>query len=631
MRHNRSVWRIGPPLVLALTAATLTAAPAQAVVGTPAPDNTYRFVVKLLVGDPHGPSSRGCSGALVAPQWVITAKSCFGGSAVVAGPPPQATTATVGKTNLATSPGQTVSVQRLVPHPDRDVVLARLTTAVNDVDPIRFETYAPRHGQVLRVAGYGRTATEWVPNQLQTATFTSKSSFDGATVEIDGREPANASICKGDAGGPAFRERNGVAELVAVNSTSWQNGCLVETETRKGAVEARVDDLADWIRSNVIEMPFHDGQLYREAPGAIAVIAGGSAAWFVSMEELQAMGYGTNWTDAPAGVFGLLPRTPRDGTVIVDRQGSVYLTAGGAKIWFGSPSEITETGHGGKPIIPLPAHYVDGLASTPRDGTVFSNPGGSIYLFVGGAKIWFGSPAEIVETGHSGKPLTNLPTRYVQDVTSIPRDGTLVSDPQGNVYVVVGGAKIYFASWDEIVANGYADAPLTVIPTRHLNGMSTVPADGTLVRDPNNSVYVFAGGAKIWFNSTEEINQAGYGGKSRTVMPTRHLGGVPDVPRDGTLIRADDGSVHVLAGGGSFSFASVAELSEAGYANNRVTAVPTRYLSTLVGPRDGTLVRSANSPQMWRLSGGTRTAVTLQAGETFTVIGTAALNRIPVA
>lgn len=50
-------------------------------------------------------------------------------------------------------------------------------------------------------------------------------------------------------------------------------------------------------------------------------------------------------------------------------------------------------------------------------------------------------------------------------------------NPQGDVYLIVGGAKKYFHSWDEIVEGGYADAPLTVLPARYLEGLPTAPSD----------------------------------------------------------------------------------------------------------------------------------------------------------
>ncbi|MGV9214527.1 S1 family peptidase [Micromonospora sp. RB23] len=479
VRFTSMGWRAG--LTLAMVAAGLTSSglPAQSAVGVAAPDGAYPFVVKLAIGAPGQAGSSACSGALVAAQWVITATSCFGSAGVVAGPPPRPTTATVGRTSLGSSTGAVVAIDRLVPHPGRNVVLARLTNRVDNVMPVRLSSVVPRYGQVLRVAGYGRTATEWVPDRLHTAQFTVGWWADqtATTFDVTGRDPVNATICKGDAGGPAFRERAGTLELVAINGTSWQAGCIGETGTRRGAVEIRVDDLADWMRGTIIDFPVADGSLYRETAGAISVIAGGAPIWFDSVDEIAATGYPRSWTDVPNGTFGLLSAVPRNGTVVSAPQHGIYVVAGGARIWFASPQEIVDTGYGGVAPTVVPTRYLDGFPTIPRDGTVVSGPNHGIYVFVGGAMVWFNSPQEIVDTGYGGVAPAILPTRYLDGVSGVPRDGTMVQDPQGNVYLIVGGAKKYFRSWDEIVDSGYADAPLTTLPARYIDALPTVPSD----------------------------------------------------------------------------------------------------------------------------------------------------------
>ncbi|WFF00324.1 S1 family peptidase [Micromonospora sp. WMMD964] len=474
MRFVKVGWRAGLSLVLVAAGLTSSGLPAQSAVGVTAADGTYRFVAKLTIGDPGQADGTSCSGALVAPQWVITAKSCFGSSSVTAGPPPRSTTATVGRASLSTSAGTVSAVDRLVPHPDRNVVLARMVTPADGITPIRLAPAEPRYGQVLRVAGYGRTATEWVPDRMHTAQFTVGWWADqtATTFDVKGRVPANASICKGDGGGPAFRELESGPQLVAINGSSWQAGCIGETQTRQGAVEIRVDDLADWVRRSIVDFPIADGSLYREAAGAISVIAGGSPIWFDDIAEIRATGYTTSWTDVPNGTFGLLPTAPRNGTVVSAPQHGIYVIAGGARIWFSTPQEIVDTGYGGVSPTMVPTRYLDTVPTTPRDGTLVSDPQGNVYVFAGGAKIWFSHPQEVTDTGYGG-PRTVLPTRHLAGVSDVPRDGTMVSNPQGDVYLIVGGAKKYFHSWNEIVAGGYADAPLTVLPARYLAGLPT--------------------------------------------------------------------------------------------------------------------------------------------------------------
>ncbi len=238
-------WVAGGAGLLALTLGG--GVPAQAIGGgAPSAAGAYAFVAKVDVGD------RSCSGALVDRQWVATAASCFPeniapGETVPKGIPKKATTATIGRTDLSGTAGRVVRVTELVGRPDRNLVLARLAEPVTDIAPVRLSTTAPAAGDVLRVAGYGRTTTEWVPDLLHSAQF-SVESVAPTTLNITGHTPADASICKGDSGGPAVREVGGAFELVAINHASWQGGCYGETETRRGAVETRVDTAVDWIR-----------------------------------------------------------------------------------------------------------------------------------------------------------------------------------------------------------------------------------------------------------------------------------------------------------------------------------------------------------------------------------------------
>ncbi|MEW2294516.1 FG-GAP-like repeat-containing protein [Streptomyces sp. NPDC006743] len=226
-------------VVLAVAAGVLSAAPAaQALSGKPATAGDQAFTARLVIGEDD--SLRSCSGALVHQQWLLTATSCFAptpGAVVKPGKPALKTRATVGR--------QTLDVVEVVPRDDRDVAMVRLAEPVTTVTPVALAAGAPETGETLLGAGFGRTGTEWVPDQLHTGEFRVDSTA-GTTVALTGQD--GASVCKGDAGGPALRGSGGAVELTAVHSTSWQGGCLGETETRTGAVDARVDGLADWVK-----------------------------------------------------------------------------------------------------------------------------------------------------------------------------------------------------------------------------------------------------------------------------------------------------------------------------------------------------------------------------------------------
>ncbi|MFD7827728.1 trypsin-like serine protease [Kitasatospora sp. NPDC059803] len=206
--------------------------------GPAAPANTdFPAVGTVTAGQAGRADARSCTATLVDRYWVLTAAGCIGGAS---GAPAADTTATVS--------GHTATVAELVTRSDRDLVLARLATPIDGVTPAALATAAPTSGQSLRVAGFGRTATEWAPLKPHAATHTTGTV---AATTVDTTPAAgNAAVCQGDAGAPLLRDANGTSEVVAVASRSWQGGCLgtPATETRTGATSTRVDDVAGWVQ-----------------------------------------------------------------------------------------------------------------------------------------------------------------------------------------------------------------------------------------------------------------------------------------------------------------------------------------------------------------------------------------------
>ncbi|WP_190160849.1 FG-GAP-like repeat-containing protein [Streptomyces litmocidini] len=215
----------------------------------PAPggDQTLAFTGRITIGD----GKRSCTATLVDPYWVLTAKHCFADnpadtSTVAAGAPKEKTTLTVGRTDLLTSGGHTTDIVELVPRADRDLVMARLDKPAFTVTPVVLSATAPTAGQDVTVAGFGRTKNEWVPSKLHSATFTTGVS-DATGVLLAPKSPADATVCQGDAGGPAIRTENGKPALVGITARSGQAGCLDAANTTAGAYDVRTDDIRDWV------------------------------------------------------------------------------------------------------------------------------------------------------------------------------------------------------------------------------------------------------------------------------------------------------------------------------------------------------------------------------------------------
>lgn len=232
----------------------LLAAPASAYAianGTPVPDGQYGFATKLTMTNiPRADGSRydsACSGALVARQWIITAGHCFHdpNGIRVSGAVPYATTATVGRTDLAGTTGHVVDVVEVRQASRGDVALARLATAITDIAPLPVGTATPRTGTILRMTGWGATGSvDPAPaTHLQTGQFKIKR-VTGSSVMVVGYAPApDTSACVYDSGAPYFTENpDGSQTLVSVESDG--PACPhSQTETT-----SRVDRLAVWIR-----------------------------------------------------------------------------------------------------------------------------------------------------------------------------------------------------------------------------------------------------------------------------------------------------------------------------------------------------------------------------------------------
>lgn len=227
--------------------------PAQAIAnGEEVPSGKYRFSVKLtMTGIPTpggGRRNSACSGALIAPQWVITAGHCFRdeNGVRVERPVADLTTATVGRANLESgTEGYVAKVIAVRQSPTNDIALAKIDISINDIRPLRLASHPPRVDQVLRITGFGSTtSTNPVPStKLRTGQLT-VTAVESSTIGVTGYKPQpDTTPCPYDSGAPYFTERFwSRPTLVSVESTG--PSCPhTQVETT-----ARVDNIASWIR-----------------------------------------------------------------------------------------------------------------------------------------------------------------------------------------------------------------------------------------------------------------------------------------------------------------------------------------------------------------------------------------------
>jgi len=343
-----------------------------------------------------------------------------------------------------------------------------------------------------------------------------------------------------------------------------------------------------------------DGTLLREESGAIWVLFGGAKFRIPDEATLSAL-----YTDWPIqqlwnSATEPLPRVPIDATLLRELNGDTWVVLGGARFHIPDPPTYQRL-YGSRLPFQLWNGSLEQIRTIPNDGALFREESGAVWAVAGQARF----PVPDLPTLARAFPRRSVFQTWngaLSDLQSVPVDGTLIQQERDGVSVVYGGAAFRLPD-AYTLTRLFAGRPVTELWSGALANLRTVPVDGTLLRDDIGRIWVVVGGAKFGVPDTATLQRL-FAGRTPLPLWTSAIDRIPVVPDDGSLFREEDGTYRATFGGARFTLPAATTVFEA----QRQSAILQRYFpgqspfilwngalaAVPVAPSNGSILREEN-------------------------------------
>ena len=331
--------------------------------------------------------------------------------------------------------------------------------------------------------------------------------------------------------------------LYAVNGSTGAVKWEFDPEGSKGILAPALIDGRDNVyvasRDGKVYVLSPSGALFStfETKGAIvaAMALGADGTLYVGSQDrrLYALEEGDP-TAAPT-----TPGTPA-GAVTVQRDftsGRVYLVAAGNRHWVPDPTTaaLLDIGPGTwtdvrpEQLTPIP----EGQAISPlREGSLIREPNGAIYVIRNGRREWITSPAAFAAGGYQWNAVINVPAFVAARIPAVLPEGTLVRAAAGSkIYVIEDGKRRWISTLELFVTRGFQWDQVTEASGSFLRsipeGLPFGVAEGSIVKgSTGNKVYVIESGLRRWIPTLTTFFVRGYRWENLVVVSDEALNSI---------------------------------------------------------------------------------------------------------
>jgi hypothetical protein len=280
------------------------------------------------------------------------------------------------------------------------------------------------------------------------------------------------------------------------------------------------------------------------------------------------------WDSIRLIVDGALPacaRSLEDGCLLKEKSSpDIWVVLGRTRYHVRNEQEFGRLGLSLGNLGEVPDGFLNTISPLPPDGSLLRDEAGRTWLAAGGARLPLEDNAEAALPGGAEAVIT-VPIGSVERLATVPANGVFLKEVEtGREWVTAAGARFEVANADaraQMIAIGRMYNKPVMVPAGSLSGIPLVPRDGTQIREVDDSaVYQVVGGARLWVSSPEVRDQLvaqGAMSPGLVAVPPGSLGQVGEVPATGTLVRPVDGTaVSVIVLGARYWAPSISELDE---------------------------------------------------------------------